>query len=88
MSIAEQRVVSFIPAWSLAFLQSTGNHYSTIYQIANILETAMINALVLGSSEALFIPLRMSLEQPQGNQYQWRYEGLNVCTWTSLITYR
>jgi len=39
----------------------------------------MINDLVLGSSEALFIPLRVSLKQPQGNQYQWRYEGLNVC---------
>jgi len=40
----------------------------------------MIYALVLGLAEALFILLRMSLEQPQGNQYQWRYEGLNVCT--------
>ena len=48
----------------------------------------MINASVPGSSEALFILLRMSLEQPQGNQYQWRYEGLNVCTWTLLITHR
>jgi len=46
----------------------------------------MIDALVLGPSEALFIPLRMSLEQPQDNQYQWRYEGLNICTWTLLIT--
>jgi len=27
----------------------------------------MINALVLGSAEAFFIILRMSLEQPQGN---------------------
>jgi len=27
----------------------------------------MINALVLGSAEAFFIMLRMSLEQPQGN---------------------
>jgi len=43
----------------------------------------MSNASVLGPSEALFIPLRISLEQPQGNQYQWRYEGLNVCIWTS-----
>ena len=48
----------------------------------------MINTLVLGLSEALFILLRMSLEQFQGNQYQWRYKGLNVCTWTLLITYR
>ena len=35
----------------------------------------MINALVLGLSEALFIPLRMSLEQFQGDQY---HEVLNV----------
>jgi len=68
--------------------RSIGNHYGTIYQIANISETTMINALVLGSSEALFILLRMSLERPQGDQYQWRYEGLNVCTWTSLIIHR
>jgi len=27
----------------------------------------MIDALVLGSAEAFFIMLRMSLEQPQGN---------------------
>jgi len=27
----------------------------------------MINASVLGSAEAFFIMLRMSLEQPQGN---------------------
>ena len=47
----------------------------------------MIDALVLGSSEALFILLRMSLEQPQDDQYQWRYEGLNICTWTLLIIY-
>jgi len=47
--------------------RSTGNHYVTVYQIANILETAVINALVLGSAEAFFIMLRMSLEQPQGN---------------------
>jgi len=40
----------------------------------------MINALVLGSSEALLILLRISLKRPQDNQYQWRYEGLNVCT--------
>jgi len=38
--------------------RSTGNHYGTIYQIANISETAMINASVLGSAEALFIMLR------------------------------
>jgi len=48
----------------------------------------MIDALVLDSAEALFIPLRISLEQPQDNQYQWRYEGLNVCIWTLLITHR
>ena len=47
--------------------KSTGNHYVTIYQIANISETAMIDALVLGSAETFFITLRMSLEQPQGN---------------------
>ena len=29
----------------------------------------MINALVLGSPEALFILLRMSLEKTQGDQY-------------------
>jgi len=40
----------------------------------------MIDALVLDSLEALLILLRMSLKQPQGNQYQWRYEVLNVCT--------
>jgi len=40
----------------------------------------MIDALVLGLSKALFILLRMSLEQPQGDQYQWRYEDLNVYT--------
>jgi len=45
----------------------------------------MIDASVLGSLEALFILLRMSLERTQGDQYQWRYEGLNICTWTSLI---
>ena len=38
----------------------------------------MIDALILGSAKAFFMMLRMSLEQPQGNQYQWRYEGLNV----------
>jgi len=47
--------------------RSTDNYYVTIYQIANILETATINALVLGLAEACFIMLRMSLEQPQGN---------------------
>jgi len=40
----------------------------------------MINALLLDIREALFIPLRMGLEQPQGNQYQWRHRDLNVCT--------
>jgi len=46
----------------------------------------MIDALVLGSSEALFILLRMSLEQPQDNQYQWRYEGLK-CLHIDFINY-
>jgi len=32
-----------------------------------ISKTATINALVLGSAEALFIMLRMSLKRPQGN---------------------
>jgi len=36
--------------------------------------------LLLGIREALLILLRMSLKQHQGNQYLWRYEGLNVCT--------
>jgi len=44
--------------------RSTSNHYVTVYLIANILETAAINTLVLGSVEAFFITLRMSLEQP------------------------
>jgi len=30
----------------------------------------MIDALVLGIKEALFMMLRMSLKKPQGNQYQ------------------
>jgi len=42
--------------------RSTSNHYVTVYQIANISETTIINALVLGSAEAFFIMLRMSLE--------------------------
>ena len=46
----------------------------------------MIDASVLGLSEALFILLRMSLEQPQGNQYQWRYEGLK-CLYMDFINY-
>jgi len=37
------------------------------YQITNILKTAMTDASVLGSAEAFFIMLRMSLEQSQGN---------------------
>jgi len=45
----------------------TNNYYGTIYQIANTLETAMIYALLLGIREALFIPLRISLKQSQGN---------------------
>jgi len=40
----------------------------------------MINALLLGTEKSLFMLLKMSLEQPQGNQYQWKYEVLNVCT--------
>jgi len=47
--------------------RSTGNHYVTVYQIANISETTIFDALVLGSAEAFFITLRMSLEQSQGN---------------------
>jgi len=47
--------------------RSTGNHYVTVYSIANISKTTMINTLVLGSAEAFFIMLRMSLERPQGN---------------------
>jgi len=42
--------------------RSTGNHHGTIYQIANISETAMIKASVLGSAENFFIMLRMSLK--------------------------
>jgi len=42
--------------------RSTGNHHVTVYEIANISETAVIDALVLGSAEAFFIMLRMSLE--------------------------
>ena len=38
-----------------------------LWQIANILETAMIYALFLESEKALFVPLRISWEQPQGN---------------------
>jgi len=37
----------------------------------------MINTF-LGISGVLFIMLRMTLRQPQENQYQWRYEVLNV----------
>jgi len=44
-----------------------GNHYGTIDQIADILETATINALLSGIKKALSIPLRMSLKQHQGN---------------------
>jgi len=40
--------------------RSTGNYYSTIYQITNILGIVMINALLLDIKEALFILLRMS----------------------------
>jgi len=38
----------------------------------------MINTF-LGILGALFIMLRITPKQPQGNQYQWRYEVLNVC---------
>ena len=41
--------------------RSTGNYYSTIYQITDISETAMIDVLLLGIREALFILLKMSL---------------------------
>jgi len=44
---------------------------STILMVSTATESPQkdltINALVLGSAEALFIPLRMSLKQPQGN---------------------
>jgi len=43
--------------------RSTSNYHSTVYYIADISETAMIDALVLGLSEALLILLRMSLER-------------------------
>jgi len=68
--------------------RSTGNYYSIIYQIADILETAMINAFLLGIRKALLILLKMSLKKHWDNWYSWRYEGLNVCIWTSLITYK
>jgi len=59
-------VVTCWSAWYLGHYwlpqDVTGNYYGTIYSITNILETAMIDALVLGSAEALFILLRMSLE--------------------------
>jgi len=47
--------------------RSTGNHYGTIYQITNILKTAMIYALLLGIKESLFILLRISPKQRQGD---------------------
>jgi len=47
--------------------RSTSNYYGTVYYIANISETAMIDTLVLGLSEALLILLRMSLKQLQGD---------------------
>jgi len=43
--------------------RSTGNYYSIIYQIADILETAMINAFLLGIRKALLILLKMSLKK-------------------------
>jgi len=46
------------------------NYHSTVYKITNISETTMIYALLLGSKEALFILLRMSLKWFQDNQYQ------------------
>ena len=47
--------------------RSTGNYHVTVYEITNILKTATIDASVLGSVEAFFIMLRMSLELPQGD---------------------
>jgi len=47
--------------------RSTGNHHGTVYQITNISKTAIIYALLLGIKEALFILLRMSLKQHQGD---------------------
>ena len=56
-----------------------GNQYWPRYQADQLVTTMVlfiklpiswkppIDALVLGSSEALVIPLRMSLEQPQGD---------------------
>jgi len=61
---------SHVSRWSILaeiLSKSTSNHHVTIYLITNISETAMIDALVLGSAEAFFIMLRMSLEQPQGD---------------------
>jgi len=41
--------------------------YGTIYWIANILENTMIDTLILGSKEALFIKLRINLKWSQGD---------------------
>jgi len=49
--------------------RSTGNYHVTVYQIANISKTAEIDASVLGSAEAFFMTLRISLERPRGDQY-------------------
>jgi len=42
--------------------RSTGNLYVTIYQIANILETTIIDAFFLNSEKVFLINLRMSLK--------------------------
>jgi len=63
---------SYILRWSILAKISgkpVDNYYGTIYQITNISRTTTIDALLLGTEESLFIPPRMSLEQPQGNQY-------------------
>ena len=45
----------------------TGNYHSTIYQIADISDIAIIDTLVLGLIEALFITLRISLKWSWGD---------------------
>jgi len=62
-----------------AIRQSGGNLYGII---ATISKAAPIYAVLSGSKKALFIQLRRIVKRPQGNQYQWRYKVLNVCTWT------
>jgi len=56
--VLRQLILAEILSWL------TGNHYVTVYSIADISETVMIDASVLGSAEAFFIMLRISLEWP------------------------